>query len=109
MHYKWRVGRNCFRNKRGSTDDHKRGPFPATATITDLVEESSACQATAAKGKVLGHAEEVRRLLIRIGTIRFGLPGEHDVEAIDAAVDLDQLELLVVRAVLVKSWSELFG
>jgi hypothetical protein len=56
-----------------------------------------------------GRAQEARRMLLRLGCIRFGEPEPAVLTVIESTTDLDRLERLGDRLVTVSSWSELLA
>ena len=60
-------------------------------------------------GLEAGRAEEVRRILLRQGGKRFGLPSEVVQSTLQAITTLDALETLTDRLLDVESWTELLG
>jgi predicted transposase YdaD len=62
-----------------------------------------------AKGKETGVAEEAKRVLLRLGTKRFGPPGPKATAAIESLSDVKRLEQLTDRLLDVASWDELLS
>jgi predicted transposase YdaD len=60
-----------------------------------------------ARGEAKGEAREARKLLLLQGRARFGEPSAKIVAALDALIDLTQLEALAVRLLQASSWEEL--
>ena len=60
-----------------------------------------------AEGKAEGRLEETRKLLLRLGRIRFGAPSEDQVVSIGAIADLGLGELLAERLLKAESWTDL--
>ena len=60
-----------------------------------------------AKGEAKGKAEEARRMLIRIGTLRMGAPSERTRELIERISSVERLEDLTEYAVTSSTWDEL--
>ena len=58
------------------------------------------------EGEQIGRIEEARRMLIRIGTRRFGAPPSASIVRIET-LTLENLESLADRLHEVESWSEL--
>jgi hypothetical protein len=76
------------------------------------MRDSSAYQAIleegAERGRTEGQIEEARRLLLRWGTKRLGIPDAATEAAVRAITDLGRLELLLDRLQQnVASWAEL--
>ncbi len=61
-----------------------------------------------AEGKAEGRAEEARKSLFLVGRQLLGEPAADVTAAIQALDDVERLEQLVVRALQVKTWDELF-
>jgi predicted transposase YdaD len=77
------------------------------------MRESSTIQAWLEEGRMKGleegRREEVRKLLLRLGRVRFG-PAPETVEAdLEAITDLEKLEQLGERLLTVSSWDELLA
>ena len=76
-------------------------------------ERSSSIQAWLEEGRIKGLqeglAEEARRIILRLGQIRLGTPGETVKTQLDAIPQLDKLERLTERLLIVSSWDELLG
>src|SRR5271157_2309808 len=77
-----------------------RGRFPCTGR---LIEEGRR------KGLEEGKAGEARRIILRQGRIRFGDAGDAVRSRLEAISDLEQLELLGDRLLIVSSWDQLLG
>ena len=73
------------------------------------MEESSTIRAFIEEGRVMGLAEESRKMILRLGRIRFGEAGDAVVSRLDAISDLEKLEQLVERLLIVSSWDELLS
>ena len=73
------------------------------------MEESSTIQAFIEEGRVKGLAEEARRFILRMGRIRFGEAGDTVVSRLDSISDLEKLEQLGERLLIVSSWDQLLG
>ncbi len=56
-----------------------------------------------------GRVEEARNMILRLGRIRFGPPEDSVRQAIEGLKDLDRLEQLSDRLVVVSSWAELMA
>jgi predicted transposase YdaD len=61
------------------------------------------------EGREEGRIEEAKRILKRLGGMRFGKPEPNVGAAIDALLDLGKLEFLTDRLLDVSSWEELLG
>ena len=73
------------------------------------MEESSTIRAFIEEGRVNGMVEEARKIILRQGRIRFGEAGDAVVSRLDAISDLEKLEQLVERLLIVSSWDELLS
>jgi hypothetical protein len=73
------------------------------------MEESSTIRAFIEEGRVKGLFEEARKIILRQGGIRFGEAGDAVVSRLDAISDLEKLEELVERLLIVSSWDQLLG
>jgi predicted transposase YdaD len=62
-----------------------------------------------AKGEAKGNLNEARKLLLRLGTRRFGAPSANVKTAIEAIADLERLELLIERVLDIGGWEELLA
>jgi hypothetical protein len=56
-----------------------------------------------------GALEEAKKILVLQGRARFGTPDARTREIIDELSDLEEIEQLAQRLVMVSSWVELFG
>ena len=56
-----------------------------------------------------GRAREARRIILLLGGIRFGEAGDAVVSRLEAISDLEQLEQLVDRLLIVSSWDDLLS
>ena len=72
-----------------------------SVTYQAILEEGEA------KGEAKGEANAVRRLLVHLGTIRFGPPPPKVVEAIEAISGTRKLEAMAERLIGVSNWQEL--
>ncbi len=61
------------------------------------------------EGKIEGAVEEAQKMLLRLGSRRFGLPDAQTTAALEAVTDLKQLEDLGERLLTASSWQELLG
>ncbi len=73
------------------------------------MEESSTILAFIEEGRVMGLVEESRKMILRLGRIRFGEAGDAVVSGLDAISNLEKLEELVERLLIVLSWDELLS
>ena len=73
------------------------------------MEESSTYQAIITRGEAQGALGEARKVLLRLGSKRFGPPAAETTVAIEAIADLNQLEELIERTQDVSSWEELLA
>jgi hypothetical protein len=67
------------------------------------MKESSTYQAILEEGRI----EEARRLLLLLGSDRFGPPDSGERAAIDAITSVERLEELVVRLLDASGWEKL--
>ncbi len=74
-----------------------------SSTIQAFIEEGRR------KGLQEGEAREARRIILRQGRIRFGEAGDAVRSRLEAISDLEQLELLGDRLLIVSSWDQLLG
>jgi predicted transposase YdaD len=61
------------------------------------------------QGREQGRVEELHRMILRQGRVRFGEPDEATQSEIEAIRDTGTLEDLSERLVIVSSWDELLG
>jgi hypothetical protein len=73
------------------------------------MKESSVYQGLLQEGRAEGRAEEAQRILLRQCEIRFGLPDAGSRTTLETIVDLEQLERLTERVLIVSSWKELLA
>jgi hypothetical protein len=71
------------------------------------MEESVTYQAIIRKGEVRGAIQELRKTLLRQGTLRFGPPTETVRTALESISDLGRLEGLSERLLFVNDWATL--
>ena len=62
-----------------------------------------------AQGRVEGQANEARKLLLRVGRLRFGAPDDNVSASLARITDVARLESLVERALKAASWQELLA
>lgn len=60
-----------------------------------------------AVGEARGRVDEARRLLLALGTEKFGAPDESATRTVAGIDDVDQLERLLRRVLTTESWTEL--
>jgi predicted transposase YdaD len=81
------------------------------ASFMNVLEDSSVYQAILAKGETKGEAQglikEARKVVFRLGRIRFGPPHEAVEAAVNSITDLHRLEELHEKLLQVSSWQEL--
>ena len=73
------------------------------------MRESVTYQAILEEGREEGRVEELHRTLLRLGRRRFGEPDETVRNQIEAIRDIERLEDLSERLVIVSSWDELMA
>jgi hypothetical protein len=73
------------------------------------MEESSTYQLIKAKGRVEGTVEEARKFLLRLGRRKLGEPDAATLLAVEGLTDLERLEALGERLLIVSSWQELLA
>ena len=56
-----------------------------------------------------GRVEEVRKLILELGTQKFGAPGDAVKTCLGGTEDLDRLELFHRRILKAKTWEELLA
>jgi hypothetical protein len=78
-----------------------------SVTYQAIIEEGMA--EGLAKGLAEGKIEEARAILLLQGRSRFGEPSAETLAAIQAVTDVQKLEELSVRLLVVSSWQELLG
>ena len=61
------------------------------------------------KGEVKGEANEARKLVLRLGTKRFGPPSPAVGAALQAATDRERLERLAERTLDAVDWDDLIA
>jgi predicted transposase YdaD len=71
------------------------------------MEDSVTYQAILRRGESRGRLAEIREVLLRLGSKRFGPPDNATRSALEAITDLKQLESLTERMLEVESWQEL--
>ena len=77
------------------------------------MKESVTYQAILEEGRVLGieagRADEARRILLNLGTKRFGKPSAKHRKTVAAIAEPAVLEALATRSLEVESWTELLA
>jgi predicted transposase YdaD len=62
-----------------------------------------------AEGEVEGRLTEARRILLGLGTKRFGAPSSEVRDAVQGVTSLERVEHLMERLLDVESWEELLA
>lgn len=73
------------------------------------MRESSTYQAILAEGEARGEARGERRLLILVGSQRFGPPDRSIRRALDALDDVARIERISARLFQAATWEELLA
>ena len=74
------------------------------------MEESTTSQATIRKGEVLGAIKSLQKTLLRQGEIRFKLvPNKKAMAVLMKIEDIETLERLTERLLVVEDWEQLLG
>ena len=73
------------------------------------MRESVTYQAILEEGREEGRVEELHRMILRLGRVRFGDADEAVRHQIEAIRDLKTLEDLLERLVVVSNWAELLA
>jgi hypothetical protein len=73
------------------------------------MRESVTFQAILEEGREEGRVEELHRVILRLGRVRFGEADEATRSEIEAIRDIETLEELSERLVMVSSWAELLA
>jgi len=75
------------------------------------MKESVTYQAIVEEGRVIGEArgqtDEARRILLKLGSERFGEPGAKVKARLNKIADKNLLEDLVMRTMIVSNWNDL--
>jgi hypothetical protein len=71
--------------------------------------ESTTYQATLAEGEAKGRFEEAKRILLRLGTKRFGPPDARVQAALEAVGNVEGVERLTDRVLDATGWDELLA
>jgi hypothetical protein len=71
--------------------------------------ESTTYQATLAEGEARGRLDEAKRILLRLGTKRFGLPDARTQAALEAVSDVERVERLTDRLFDGTGWDEVLA
>lgn len=53
--------------------------------------------------------DRLRETVMKLATQRLGPPNPHDIEALMAVEGLDQLKMLLERALVARNWQELLA
>ncbi len=77
--------------------------------LSMILEESSTYQWILEKGLAKGEANEARKLILRLGTKRFGPPSPAVGAALQAATDRERLERLAERTLDAVDWDDLIA
>jgi hypothetical protein len=72
------------------------------------MKESTTYQATLEEGRVEGRISESRRILRRLGALKFGKPSHAIAAQLDKIACRTTLHALIERTQCVASWEELF-
>jgi predicted transposase YdaD len=84
--------------------------FRGVAVMRESSVYEGLLQEGRAEGRVEGRAEEARKILLKQGGIRFGHPADPASKAVlEALADLERLERLTERVLIVSSWGELLA
>ena len=94
LRFPWELIKHCFGGITAMRE---------SSTIQAFIEEGRR------KGLQEGEAREARRIILRQGRIRFGEAGDAVRSRLEAISDLEQLELLGDRLLIVSSWDQLLG
>ena len=94
LRFPWELIKHCFGGITAMRE---------SSTIQAFIEEGRR------KGLEEGEAREARRIILRQGRIRFGEAGDAVRSRLEAISDLEQLELLGDRLLIVSSWDQLLG
>ena len=73
------------------------------------MRDSDTYMAIIDEGREIGHVEEIKKMIFRLGQKSCGAPDESSEGAFAAINDLDRLESLYERIPDVKSWQELLA
>ena len=73
------------------------------------MKASATYQALLEEGAVIGQLREARRIVLMLGTNRFGEPDERTREAIESTKSLGRLEAMAGRLTEVETWDELLS
>ncbi len=88
---------------------------------SDIMEESTYYQYIVSKGRaeglvtgrnegvIAGRAEEARKIIVKMGTVRFGPPDDMVIAVLSATASLDRLEMLAERILSATSWADLLA
>ena len=73
------------------------------------MKESSTYQAIVEEGRCEGRIAETRKLLLLVGTARFGPPDEPTRAAVERMNNIELLEGLFIRLANVSGWHDLLA
>lgn len=73
------------------------------------MRDSLTYQAILEEGREEGQVQGERRLLLRLGTARFGQPDELSRSRLESITEIPEIERLGERMLTVSSWSELLA
>ena len=73
------------------------------------MRDSDTYMAIIDEGREIGHVEEIKKMIFRLGQKSWGIPDESVKTSLAAINDLDRLEFLFDRIRDVKSWQELLA
>jgi len=82
-----------------------------SSTIRAFIEEGrrKGLEEAREEAREEGRAMEARKIILFLGGIRFGEAGDTVVSRLDAISNLEKLEQLVERLLIVSSWDELLS
>jgi predicted transposase YdaD len=98
LRFPWELIKHCFGGITAMRE---------SSTIQAFIEEGR--RKGLEEGLEEGRAGEARRIILRQGRIRFGEAGDAVRSRLEAISDLEQLELLGDRLLIVSSWDQLLG
>jgi len=98
LRFPWELIKHCFGGITAMRE---------SSTIQAFIEEGR--RKGLQEGLEEGEAREARRIILRLGRIRFGEAGDAVLSRLEAISDLEQLELLGDRLLIVSSWDQLLG
>jgi predicted transposase YdaD len=98
LRFPWELIKHCFGGITAMRE---------SSTIQAFIEEGR--RKGLEEGLEEGRAGEARKIILRQGRIRFGEAGDAVRSRLEAISDLEQLELLGDRLLIVSSWDQLLG